>query len=136
MSYLCNSLKSLQRYIAFFLFGLLVITIMPFNAFHTHAVDMHVEARLKQDAQHHCELDLAFCDDMHAATCGHTQHISSPTPSCFTCSFPFINTFTFAPSQQVAPVHCISYLSVIAVCRSIHQVSQTWMNKGPPTIQA
>ncbi|MFA6261018.1 MAG: hypothetical protein WC760_06100 [Bacteroidia bacterium] len=114
------------------LLGLLVVTLMPFNAFHSHTADLHAEAHLKQDTHHHCELDLAFCDDIHAASCGHTSHLSTPVPTCFTCSFPLIKSFTFGQTSRFAPIELIYYLTFEFSSPISNPVIPALMNKGPP----
>lgn len=116
------------------LLGLMVISIMPFNAFHKHTSDLHTDALLDHDFTHHCELDEAICGPETLHPCTHTAHIGTPLPDCFSCTFSFIKHYTPGESVTQNPISVYCTLSTRIWFSIPSTPAPVCMNKGPPDL--
>lgn len=125
-------LSKVKTYSAIFLVCVMAITLLPFEALHTHAVHEHAYAKHNHITQHHCELDELICDQNPDVACEHTHHISTPKHKCFSCTYHFAKQYTLAAELNYT-ITLVQYnLEHAYFSVSLQKAIIRQSNKGPP----
>lgn len=128
-------LKRISSHIALVLTLLLGISLVPYNAIHTHHEEEHLASLLTPELNSHkCEFDSQNCQGEYTHSCDHGHHLSKKIAKCFSCQFHFIKGYTNFKNTIGTSDELISFLQE---SKQINLQSRNLLfvgNKGPPGI--
>lgn len=130
-----GTLKLLQKHIALFFLGLLMATLVPYNALHSHEEHEHfLTAHHSHENEHHCEIDDLFCETGYDHACEHGTHIKADHPECFTCEFSFVKHFIHSVQTETYIGFTIELAQVLATQKKASAFAQMFSSRGPPAL--
>lgn len=124
-------MRKYGSHISILLLAIISIAWLPYNVFHTHDSDTHLQHIVSGDHshEHHCEMDSYVCQDVFTRDCEHASHLSAYHANCFICEFVFTKHFdksngylsnTFLEAEQLVfnPLLCaLRFYSISADSR-------------------
>ena len=88
-------MRKYGSYISMLLLAIISIAWLPYNVFHKHDSDTHLQHMVSGDHshEHHCEMDSYVCQDVFTSDCEHASHLSAYHANCLICEFVFTKHF-------------------------------------------